>query len=479
MALPSDLATKIEVAINSSNIDVFRTTFEDIFNNPFFKDCVKSLGPLGYMISGLSCLYILPVIITPDQHSDSEQVEKKEDIANPALEDVADDHLWSEDEIMSTPLSPPVNFIWQTAEVERGMLPQYATFTIQEVKERAAVQLLTARFANSGLLAEFQRMRPIHMEHTTLARSSGITIQAMQILLFKDFFKDILTFSGNNRFRTPLHPHPMFVQGMVVNLQRIIYDFCVAGSGMQAVYACRNRNYTDYMTGVCYLHLFKMLFGMAKTMLKLVKQIPIPKSKIEGMIRFLSRIMFVKLSSDGVNDVVNFIFDLNTLADTMSSRDPPERIVRKFTRIINRMDSTALNLYHHTFPMLFTGDEGEYTFIWLQELLLQKIVIPTRYDWDKTSKDLQQRISRKQSKHHHIPSRLPTVDNPGRGRSRTPSSRKTLDGPTSQTPHQLGHGGSNKKKGSSKKSKKFKKSGHNKKVRANKKSRRSNKYKNT
>ncbi len=443
MVLPTGLdptlEANIEAAIKLSDINRFRTTFQEIFTNPFFKDCVKSLGPLGYMISGLSCLYILPVIITPDQHSDSEQVEKKEDIANPALEDVAvvvDDHLWSEDEEMSTPLSPPVNFIWQTAEVERGMLPQYATFTIQPVQERAAVQLLTARFANSGLLAEFQRMRPIHMEHTTLARSSGITIQAMQILLFKDFFKDILTFSG---FRTPLHPHPMFVQGMVVNLQRIIYDFCVAGSGMQAVYACRNRNYTDYMTGVCYLHLFKMLFGMAKKLLN--PPILIDRARIHTMISFLSRSMFVKLSSDGVNDVVKFIFDLNTLADTMSSRVPtPERIVEKFTRIINRMDSTSLNSYHHTFPMLFTGDEGEYTFIWLQELLLQKIVIPTRYDWDKTSKDLQQRISRKQSKHHHIPSRLPTVDNPGRGRSRTPSSRKTLDGPTSQTPHQLGHG---------------------------------------
>jgi hypothetical protein len=280
----------------------------------------------------------------------------------------------------------------------------------------------------------------------------------------------------------------MFVQGMFVNLQQIIYDFCVAGSDMQAVDACRNRNYTEYMmSNDHYLHLFKMLFGMAKKMLNLVVPIvPISISKIEDMISFLSRSMFVKLSSDGVKHVVKFIFDLNTLADTMSSRHlTPELIVKKLTPIIKRMESTALNLHGHKFPLLFTG---EYTFIWLQELLLQQIVIPTIDDWNETSRLIQiaqqtrHRTGVALDRSHLTP--IPSTDHtqtPGRRRSRTPSSRATSDRTTShlrQTPLHP-RGGSNKKKGSSKKSKKSKKSGHNKKVRANKKSRRSNKYKNT
>lgn len=457
--LDSDLATKIEDAIQRSDITLFRATFQEIFMNPFFTECLKSLGPLGYMISGLSYLQILPVIITPNHPS--EQVEKKEVVANPALN--LQDHLWSDEEEdeekyfvrkMYTPLPELPNFVWEEAGIEPGMLTQYATFSIRPVLGHA-VQLVAARFGDSGHLAYTRRTSVSHINHTTVVRSSGIPIQEMQIRLFKDFFKDILTFSRNKRGRTSLHPHPRFVQGMFVNLQQIIYDFCVAGSDMQAVDACRNRNYTDYMmSNDHYLHLFKMLFGMAKKMLNLV--VPIPRPKIEDMISFLSRSMFVKLSSDGVKHVVKFIFDLNTLADTMSSRDPtPKLIVKKLTPIIKRMESTALNLHDHNFPLLFMGNRHAYTFIWLQELLLQTIMIPTIDNWNETSRLIQiaqQTRHRTLDRSHLTP--IPSTDHtqtPGRERSRTP------------------RGGSNKKKGSSKKSKKSKKSGRNK-VRANKKS---------
>jgi len=346
------------------------------------------------------------------------------------------------------------------------MIRQYDTFIFRPFQGHTTEMLSSRLVLGNHTL----RMPPSQLESATRIRSNGIHIQEMQIRLFETFFKNILTFYNTFKDRrSEINSHPMFVQYMFVNLQRIIYDFCVFGSDMQALTAYPYpypNTYTDFMTSHHhYLHLFKMLFRMAKKLLNLSVQLQlqINDDDIKNMIKFLSRSIFIMLSSTGVERVVDFIFELCQLAGTMSSSVlTHETIVKTITPIINRMEATVLNLLGSRFSHLFIDIDGKPSFVWLQELLLlPEVQIRTEEQWNNISRNIQH-IQYKQMKNSaHPPAdglQVPLV----------------LKGLTVKRPR----GGSNKKKGSSKKSKKSKKSGRNKKVRANKKSRRRSKIKN-
>jgi hypothetical protein len=91
-----DLVVKIQDAITNPNITKFRTTFQEIFTNPFFTVCVKPMGRVAYIISGLSCLRIFPVVITVTSSHAQLHENKEVDDAISAF-NVQED-LWTDEE---------------------------------------------------------------------------------------------------------------------------------------------------------------------------------------------------------------------------------------------------------------------------------------------------------------------------------------------------------------------------------------------
>ena len=426
----AELERKIKAAIKAGNIGLFRKTFHEIFSSDLFRVIRETMGRVGFMVNGLSCLHIFPITVA---------IAPTPAIA-PAPAHTA--HIVSPD---------TARFVWEL--VSAPQTSQTYTLKFHRALGTSVSPLTTLLGTEYSRFAELRKMTPADFKDRTLTRVIGrnIPIDDLQLFLYRSFFEGILTVyrTGDklhkDRLFDPsshLNTHPTFVQDMFIKLQQIIYDFCVTavGSKLQPI-AIYPSTYTEYMThSDHYLHCFKMLFLIAEELLSLPPD-GRTRKQIEDMIYFLSRSIFIMLSVNGVNEVVKFIFRLCEIADTINRVSSPE--LKRQTIVLHLTDFIT-SIMTGTFSHFFRNSE-ELRHIWLQKLLLQnQVVIVSQDEWIRIWKEATGKSRRRTS---------PSKDE-SRSKRQTPSN----------------HGGSNKKKGHPKRSKKSKKSGRNKKVRANKKS---------
>jgi hypothetical protein len=57
------LEKKIKAAIKAGNIGLFRKTFHEIFSSDLFRVIRETMGRVGFMVNGLSCLHIFPITV--------------------------------------------------------------------------------------------------------------------------------------------------------------------------------------------------------------------------------------------------------------------------------------------------------------------------------------------------------------------------------------------------------------------------------
>jgi hypothetical protein len=321
------------------------------------------------------------------------------------------------------------------------------------------MKLLIKRFTETPN-GKYLRVSPAKLQQMITGQIIGthINIPKLQIKLYKEFMEAI------TRYRTiPFNKSRYaLIELLFVKIQRIIRDFCIIADTEWSTGMCPS-NFATYMhSHHHYFNFFKIFYALAKKL----KPGEVPDERVKNVIRFLCKSVFIILCDTHIEEVVNFIVGLRSIA--VQINDPrlkgPDNITHRKQLIVHLLEPvraelssnmmTNKSVIRSIFFRYFIAYIPEY--IWLQRLIIEDDdndeVFVTKDEWDSI-------LRVKFSLDAEVCDSLEIGD-------------------CSQSSSSSSGGGRTKKRGRTNKSKKNiknKKSGRNKKVRGNNKSRRNQK----
>jgi len=222
------------------------------------------------------------------------------------------------------------------------------------------------------------RYTPVELEKMLRKRTDGkhINIPKLQVELYKEFEHAIQYAIDNKSNQDDVKFN--LIKQLFVKIQRRIRNFYITATPNEPKYKYFPHDYDTYIQSTHhYFDFFRRCFKLAQE-LRINGTQPV---NIEIVVRFLCRSVFIRLDDIQINAVVEFIFQLLSIADEVNAPGLTEEnrkttIIKNLTPVIERISknkSGSKDPLNNVFFSYIINDYPEY--IWLQALILGKVIV--------------------------------------------------------------------------------------------------------
>lgn len=238
------------------------------------------------------------------------------------------------------------------------------------------------------------RLTPTELAQMIQKRTDGkhINIPKLQVELYEEFESAIEDAIEHAERKNTSNPNDQFklLKELFVKIQKYIRDFYITATPNEPKY--KNSFpviYETYMRNTNhYFDFFRRCFKLAQKLRENGTQ----HENIPKVVQFLCRSVFIRLNDTQIEAVVKFIFELLSIADVVNATGltDPERkplIIEKLTPVIERIGKNKVfnDPLYTVFLSYITNDYAKY--IWLQELILGRVIVSEEEFNRKKSKE--------------------------------------------------------------------------------------------
>jgi hypothetical protein len=229
------------------------------------------------------------------------------------------------------------------------------------------------------------RYTPVELAQMIQKRIDGkhINIPKLQVELYQEFERAIKYAQDNKS-----NPDIQFklLKELFVKIQKYIRNFYITATPNQPEYKYFPHDYETYMhSNNHYFDFFRRCFKLAEELRENRTQL----ENITKVVQFLCRSVFIRLNDTQIDAVVEFIFELLSIADVVNAAgltalERKTLIIEKLTPVIERIGKNKLNSkdpLNNVFFYYIINDYAEY--IWLQGLILGDVIVREEEEFNR------------------------------------------------------------------------------------------------
>ena len=203
-----------------------------------------------------------------------------------------------------------------------------------------------------------------------------INIPKLQVELYEEFERAIQHAKVNNTS----NPDVKFslIKKLFARIQRCIRNFYITATPNETGIEFFPKIYESYMRdNNHYFDFFRRCFKLAQ---ELQKNGTSDKT-IKEVVQFLCRSVFIRLNDTQINTVIEFIFELLSIADVVNAPGLTEEerktlIIQYLTPVIERIGKNKLHSSDPLNKAFFSYIKNDYAeYIWLQRLILGEVIV--------------------------------------------------------------------------------------------------------